>query len=101
VAAGTAIKRNSLGCSCRPASYRWSSYGEAVGGGSKGNEKKAREGLVLACMSHEGAGFLNEAFAAARARFGPKRKDSARKLRGGGALAAGVLWSVRDLRVGV
>jgi hypothetical protein len=31
----------------------------------------------------------------------PKRKDGARKLRGGGAPAAGVLWSVRDLRVGV
>ena len=26
-----------------PAGYRWSSYGEAVGGGSKGNGKKARE----------------------------------------------------------
>jgi putative transposase len=164
-----------------PASYRWSSYGEAVGGGNKGNGKKAREGLVRACMSHQGAGFeaerwqevsriyrramglalgrksgktevdkekikpglnteetlvakdngtvlpdlgmaamllhrvryftdgavigskafVNEAFAAARARFGPKRKDGARKLRGGGAPAAGVLWSVRDLRVGV
>ena len=29
-----------------PAEYRWSSYGEAVGGGKKGNGKKAREGLV-------------------------------------------------------
>ena len=29
-----------------PAEYRWSSYGEAIGGGSKGNGKKAREGLV-------------------------------------------------------
>jgi putative transposase len=28
-----------------PAEYRWSSYGEAVGGGAKGNGKKAREGL--------------------------------------------------------
>jgi putative transposase len=27
-----------------PADYRWSSYGEAVGGGAKGNGKKAREG---------------------------------------------------------
>ena len=35
-----------------PAEYRWSSYGEAVGGGPKGNGKKAREGLVRACMSH-------------------------------------------------
>jgi hypothetical protein len=25
-----------------PADYRWSSYGEAVGGGAKGNGKKAR-----------------------------------------------------------
>jgi hypothetical protein len=40
-----------------PAEYRWSSYGEAVGGGTKGNGKKAREGLVRACMSHLGAGF--------------------------------------------
>ena len=31
-----------------PAEYRWSSYGEAVGGGPKGNGKKAREGLVRA-----------------------------------------------------
>ncbi|MGJ8635046.1 MAG: transposase [Luteolibacter sp.] len=40
-----------------PAEYRWSSYGEAVGGGKKGNGKKAREGLVRACMSHRGDGF--------------------------------------------
>ena len=40
-----------------PADYRWSSYGEAVGGGAKGNGKKAREGLVRACMSHKGIGF--------------------------------------------
>jgi putative transposase len=43
-----------------PAEYRWSSYGEAVGGGPKGNGKKAREGLVRACMSHCGAGFEAE-----------------------------------------
>ena len=40
-----------------PVHYRWSSYGEAVGGGTKGNGKKAREGLVRACLSHQGAGF--------------------------------------------
>jgi putative transposase len=175
-----------------PASYRWSSYGEAVGGGPKGNGKKAREGLVRACMSHQGGGFeaekwndvsriyrramglalgrkngraeiqrqsqsdrsgdgrrqtaaavtknteemlgsednetvlpdirmarmlrhrvryftdgavigskmfVNEAFAAARERFTPKRKDGARRMRGNGKPAAGVLWSLRDLRV--
>jgi REP element-mobilizing transposase RayT len=43
-----------------PAEYRWSSYGEAVGGGRKGNGKKAREGLVRACMSHKGVGFEAE-----------------------------------------
>jgi putative transposase len=163
-----------------PAEYRWSSYGEAVGGGPKGNGKKAREGLVRACMSHQGAGFeaekwkevsriyrramglalgkksgraevgsspvvtkntaemleskdnetvlpdikmaamlrhrvryftdgvvigskefVNEAFAAARDRFTAKRKDGARRMKGSGKAAAGVLWSVRDLRVRV
>ena len=163
-----------------PADYRWSSYGEAVGGGPKGNGTKAREGLVRACMSHEGCGFeadkwrdvsriyrramgmalgrkpgrakvgtvpavtmtteemlaakenetvlpdlgmaamlrcrvryfsdgavigsklfVNEAFAAARDRFTPRRKDGARRLRGSGKPAAGVLWSMRDLRVDV
>ena len=164
-----------------PAEYRWSSYGEAVGGGPKGNGKKARAGLVRACMSHHGAGFeadkwkevsriyrrtlglalgrksgraevaegvvrpqmnlaeameskdnctvlpdlkmasmlrcrvryftdgavigskafVNEAFAAARERFTPKRKDGARRMRGTGSPAAGVLWSARDLRVRV
>jgi REP element-mobilizing transposase RayT len=43
-----------------PAEYRWSSYGEAVGGSAKGNGKKARGGLVRACMSHQGAGFEAE-----------------------------------------
>jgi hypothetical protein len=163
-----------------PADYRWSSYGEAVGGGAKGNGKKAREGIVRACMSHKGAGFeaekwkevsriyrramgmalgrksgraevgaarhatkneeemlaskdnetdltdigmagmlmkrvryftdgavigskefVNEAFAGARERFTKRRKDGARRMRGSGAPAAGTLWSVRDLRVGV
>jgi hypothetical protein len=164
-----------------PAEYRWSSYGEAVGGGPKGNGKKARAGLVRACMSHEGAGFeaerwkdvsriyrrtmglalgrksgkaevekgvvrpqmntaealeakangtvlpdlkmaamlrcrvryftdgmvigskefVNEAFAGARERFTAKRKDGARRMKGSGAAASGVLWSARDLRVRV
>jgi REP element-mobilizing transposase RayT len=164
-----------------PADYRWSSYGEAMGGGPKGSGKKAREGLVRACMSHEGAGFeverwsevsriyrrvmglalgrksgravvdksvvhpqlntaqametkdngtvlpdhgmavmlrcrvryftdgaviggrefVNEAFARARERFTAKRRDGARRMRGSGSTAAGVLWSMRDLRVRV
>ena len=37
-----------------PAEYRWSSYGEAMGGGVKGNGKKARAGLVRALMAHKG-----------------------------------------------
>jgi hypothetical protein len=165
-----------------PAEYRWSSYGEAVGGGKKGNGKKAREGLVRAFLCDQGVGFeaerwgevsrlyrrlmglalerksgkaevnsqrrsqtgatametleakdndtvlpdlklaamlrcrvryftdgavigckafVNEAFAAARERFTAKRKDGARRLRGNGKAAAGVLWSARDLRVRV
>ena len=37
-----------------PAEYRWSSYGEAMGGGPRGNGKKARAGLVRAIMAHKG-----------------------------------------------
>jgi REP element-mobilizing transposase RayT len=37
-----------------PAEYRWSSYGEAIGGGSKGNGKTARAGLVRALRAHKG-----------------------------------------------
>jgi REP element-mobilizing transposase RayT len=169
-----------------PADYRWSGYGEAVGGGPKGNGKKARYGLILTvrnpesriqrpdrdgfmeggfadlptCDGHgagEGKlkiqnssksvatagmneaeyleretedrphlpeltlakmlryrvryftggavigskGFVNEAFAGARERFTERRKDGARRMRGSGASAAGTLWSIRDLRVGV
>jgi putative transposase len=167
-----------------PADYRWSSYGEAIGGGKKGNGKKAREVLVRAYFCDQGVGFeagkweevsrlyrrwmglalgrkfgraevshtargigqttknmaellesrhnetvlkdlgmakmlrcrvryftdgavigskefVNEAFSSARERFGPKRKDGARKLRGGGAAASGSLWSLRDLRKGI
>jgi hypothetical protein len=176
-----------------PADYRWSSYGEAIGGGPRGNGKKARAGLVRAMRAHRGVGadaalwaedvsqeyrkllmagsverstesvdrdgkrlkkilrkgvrkvaqadpaeqasgwaagdeaggmaagvmlrrrvryftdgvvigsrmFVNEVFLASRERFGAKRRDGARKLRGGAAAAAGVLWSLRDLRKGV
>ena len=37
-----------------PADYRWSSYGEAMAGGKKGDGKKARAGLVRAIMAHKG-----------------------------------------------
>jgi REP element-mobilizing transposase RayT len=37
-----------------PADYRWSSYGEAIGGGAKGNGRKARAGLVRALLAHAG-----------------------------------------------
>jgi REP element-mobilizing transposase RayT len=169
-----------------PADYRWSSYGEAVGGGAKGDGKKAREGLVRAYFSDQGVGFdaekwrdvsrlyrrlmgmalgqkpgraevaktgthlgqstmntaemlenegtdnetvlkdlgtakmlrcrvryftdgavigskefVNEAFAGARERFSAKRKDGARKMRGNGQAAAGIIWSARELRKGV
>ena len=36
-----------------PAEYRWSNYGEAVGGGAKGNGKKARTGLILVIQNPE------------------------------------------------
>jgi putative transposase len=167
-----------------PADYRWSSYGEAIGGGTRGNGKKARAGLVRALMAHKGyhadaqhwessvakdyrilllegggeilnvslnaAGgsevrvvrkgikkalvkaeleqidrtgdlalgkmlhcrirhftdgavigsrnFVNEAFANARERFGPKRKTGARRMKGNGAAASNQLWSLRDLK---
>jgi len=165
-----------------PADYRWSSYGEAVGGGKRGNGKKAREGLVRAITSDTetgfdagawkeasrryrrllglalerkslnakvatsgkmkisrndaeamgsgdnqtvlpdlrmakmlrcrvryftdgavigGKGFVDDVFAASRDRFSGKRKDGARRMRGNAKAATGVLWSVRDLRVGV
>lgn len=165
-----------------PADYRRSSYGEAVGGGRKGNGKKSREGLVRAITSDTDAGsdagkwkdasgryrrlldmalerkslnakvetsgkmhiskndaegmesgdnqtilpqlsiammlrcreryftdgavigskgFVNETFAGARERFSEKRTDGARRMRGSAKAAAGTLWSMRDLRVGV
>jgi hypothetical protein len=175
-----------------PAEYRWSSYGEAVGGGKKGNGKKAREGLVRANRCDKGVGFdatqwlevakgyrillgmavarkrgkakleevmgkdpgkaaemrnmnmaetighlektgrtiglpdltaakilrmrvryftdgavigskefVNDVFAGARERFSKRRKDGARRMRGSGETAKGMLWSMRDLRPGV
>ncbi|MBC7979066.1 MAG: transposase [Armatimonadetes bacterium] len=167
-----------------PADYRWSSYGEAIGGGSKRNGRTARAGLVRAWGAHLGlaadsdqwAGeisrayrkllmggavekraehvgrdgetvvktlrkgiskeealkdaqkdgeipfgkilrcrvryftdgavigsrrFVDEAFVKSRERFGPKRKTGARKLKGEAGNAAGLLWSIRDLRKGI
>ncbi len=42
--------------------------------------------------------FVNEAFAEARERFTERRKDGARQMRGSGAAASGVLWSLRACR---
>jgi hypothetical protein len=44
--------------------------------------------------------FVNEAFASARERFGAKRKNGARAMRGSGRVAKGLLWSIRNLRTG-
>ncbi|MCF7674350.1 MAG: transposase [Akkermansiaceae bacterium] len=170
-----------------PAEYRWSSYGEAMGGGAKGNGAKARGGLVRAIMAHKGyaadarhwagavskeyrmillaegmeslreevdadgklqvkvvrkgmskevaeeekrrlerrrdllmrqmlryrvryfsdgvaigsRGFVDGVFKACRERFSARRTSGARRMRGAGAAAAGVIWSARDLKVGV
>ena len=167
-----------------PADYRWSSYGEAIGGGAKGNGKTARAGLVRALKAHQGVAadadlwangvsreyrkllmagaigkssesvsqdgslttkvlrkgiskdeaergrekdgeiplgkmlrcriryftdgavigsrsFVNEAFARSRERFGGKRKDGARRMKGAAGAASGRIWSLRDLRKGV
>ena len=172
-----------------PEEYRWSSYGEAIGGGAKGDGKKARAGLVRALRAHKGVAadavfwkgdvaleyrrillagagerveenmeqsgemrkitkrkgmtkeqldgekrrlieaeekrmgeipfgrmlrcrvryftagavigsreFVNEVFESSRGRFGSKRKDGARKLKGHANAAAGMLWSLRDLQ---
>jgi hypothetical protein len=45
--------------------------------------------------------FVNEAFASARDRFGQKRKDGARRMRGAAASESGALWSLRDLKKGI
>ena len=44
------------GMAKHPADYRWSSYGEAIGGGPKGNGKTARAGLVRALRAHQDIG---------------------------------------------
>jgi hypothetical protein len=44
--------------------------------------------------------FVDEVFRRSRDRFGPKRRNGARKLRGCGTSAAIPLWSARDLRKG-
>jgi putative transposase len=172
------------GIASDPAEYRWSSYGEALGGGQKGNGNRAREGLVrvwccdrgpgfepanwdevsrvyrrlmglalgkkvghaVICDEAKGIGqtttntagflasganetvlkdlglaemlrcrvryftdgavigskdFVNELFYGSRERFGPKRKNGARTLRGTASAAVNLLWSMRDLRKGV
>lgn len=146
----------------RAEDYRWSSYGEAMGGGVRGNGKKAREGLMRVVFSnlepHQKKGewqeahaeyqmlmgfalerkpgengnktaaqegkksdfarmlrnrvryftagavigsqnFVNEVFAASRDRYGSKRKDGARKIKGVSPEIAQKLWSLRDLAV--
>jgi putative transposase len=45
--------------------------------------------------------FVERMFEQSRDRFGPKRKSGARKMRGKAAGAADLLWTERDLRVGV
>lgn len=155
-----------------PADYRWSSYGEAIGGAGKGNGRKAREGLVRAFLSHKGEGFdirqweavsqayrqwmgsalklnpgratlkrplpttgnasrpesqvlaplpptatllrriryfsdgavigskafVNEVFRSARDRFGPRRRDGARRIKPDEGEALDSLWCARDLQ---
>ncbi len=48
--------------------------------------------------------FVDSLFTQCRDRFGPKRKTGARKMRGKAAGASGaaeLLWSARDLRLGI
>jgi putative transposase len=42
--------------------------------------------------------FVDGVYESARHRFGPKRKDGARKMKGDASPAAGMIWSLRDLR---
>jgi len=48
-----------------------------------------------------GKSFVNEVFDASRNRFSEKRQDGARVMSGSAKTAAGLLWSMRALRVGV
>ena len=54
------------------------------------------DGAVIGSRS-----FVDEAFMKSRARFGPKRKTGARRMKGDAAPASGALWSPRDLRKGI
>ena len=45
--------------------------------------------------------FVNDTFANARDRFSPIRKDGARAIKGSGSEAKGLLWTVRNPRVGI
>jgi REP element-mobilizing transposase RayT len=45
--------------------------------------------------------FVDGLFTQCRERFGAKRKSGARRMRGNGTAAAGLLWSARDLRKGI
>jgi REP element-mobilizing transposase RayT len=53
------------------------------------------QGVVIGSRS-----FVDEVFHGSRERFGPKRKDGARKLRGDFPAGEGSLWSLRDLKRG-
>jgi hypothetical protein len=46
-------------------------------------------------------GFVDGVFKACRERFGARRTSGARRMRGTGGAAAGVIWSARDLKVRV
>jgi hypothetical protein len=48
-----------------------------------------------------GKGFVNDVFDASRNRFSEKRQNGARAMGGNAKTAAGVLWSMRALRIGV
>jgi hypothetical protein len=62
----------------------------------RGRVRHFTDGAVIG-----GKEFVNEAFSNAPERFGPRRKDGARAMKGNGSDAKGVLWSARDLRVRV